>query len=122
MVIEIQFIKNCEEKSIPIIEITRSKNGKTGTATFIFIKPKVFDHMHLIDKPIKSIILINKHEQIISKDITFFYLEGKPFVIKAIFLFKNSKEWFCFFTFMRDYSKKTGLSFSEKDNRIFPFF
>jgi hypothetical protein len=36
----IEFIDEKPESSLPIIKLTKSKNGKTGTATFIFIYPK----------------------------------------------------------------------------------
>jgi hypothetical protein len=42
MSIKIEFIKNHEEYTVPLIKLTKSKNGKTGTATFIFIEPDVF--------------------------------------------------------------------------------
>jgi photosystem II protein len=39
MKIEIQFIEGVKEEILPIIKLTKSKNGKTGTATFVFINP-----------------------------------------------------------------------------------
>ena len=38
----IQFIKGIEETTIPIINITRSPDGSTGTATFIFEDASLF--------------------------------------------------------------------------------
>ena len=43
MSVEIQFIKGKKETSLPIIKLTKSVNGKTGTATFLFIYPDVFN-------------------------------------------------------------------------------
>ena len=43
MGIEIQFIEGLKELTLPIIRLTKSRNGKTGTATFIFIHPDVFN-------------------------------------------------------------------------------
>ena len=34
------------------------------------------------------------------------------FLLKAIFIFKNEKEWFNFLNFMNFYSKETGLFLS----------
>ncbi len=39
----IEFIDEKPESSLPIIKLTKSKNGKTGTATFIFIYPSIFN-------------------------------------------------------------------------------
>ena len=61
---------------------------------------------------IKVNVILNQ-KKIITNDIEISFKNGKPFLIKAIFLFKNSKEWFDFLSFMNQYSKETGLSFSE---------
>ena len=114
MIIGIEFFPGLTERSIPIIKLTKSRNGKTGTATFLFIKPNFFETVFFQKKPCDYILLISTKEKIISNDITLFFKEGKPFLLKAVFIFKNSKDWFKFLHFMRDYSKETGLSFLEK--------
>ncbi len=114
MTVGIEFIKGYKEISLPVIKLTKSRNGQTGTATFIFIKPTLFQTFYSHKLTFDSLSLIFNKDIIQSKDITIFFKEGKPFLIKVIFLFKNSTEWFNFLKFMREYSKETGLSFSEK--------
>ena len=58
---------------------------------------------------INGIYLLWDNKKIISKDIQIIFKEGKPFLVKAILLFKNSLEWFNFLNFMNIYSKETGL-------------
>jgi photosystem II protein len=111
MSVQIQFFENIKESTLPIIRLTKSKNGKTGTATFVFVRPEVFEEYYFSHFPIKKISLVWEGRKIESQDITFFFHEGKPFLIKTIFLFKNSIEWFEFLNFMNSYSKETGLSF-----------
>jgi photosystem II protein len=113
MNVKIQFIDNIDEKTIPIIKLTKSKNGKTGTASFLFIEPTLFIDVNFSDRTISHLALILNQKKIITNDIEISFKNGKPFLIKAIFLFKNSKEWFEFLSFMNQYSKETGLSFSE---------
>jgi hypothetical protein len=55
--------------------------------------------------------LIWDNKKIITKDIQIIFKEGKPFLIKTIFIFKNSNEWFNFLNFMNRYSKEMGLLF-----------
>jgi len=112
---QIQFIKNIKEKTLPLIKLTKSRNGKTGTATFIFIKPQVFANIIDDNKLIQSMLLMWDNKNIETNDLTIFFKEGVPFIIKAILIFKNSKEWFNFLHFMNYYSKETGLSFTEKN-------
>ena len=114
MTVGIEFIKNIKEKRLPLIKLTKSRNGKTGTATFIFIEPFVFSTIFSDKLAFDSILLVSKKERIQSNDLSIVFKQGKPFLLKAIFIFKNPNEWFLFLSFMREYSKQTGLSFSEK--------
>ena len=113
----IQFIKDKNEKVLPIIYLTKSKNGETGTATFIFIRPTIFNKSICKTNVIKGIYLICNNTEIFSNDIQVFFKQGKPFLLKAILIFKNNKEWFNFLYFMNLYSKQHGLSFT--DNKSF---
>lgn len=113
MTIGIEFFEGIEEEVLPIINLTKSKNGKTGTATFIFIKPSIFTLEDCKKLPINGIYLIWDEKKIIGNDISIFFKEGKPHILKAILIFKNGREWFDFLQFMNAFSKKTGLSFTE---------
>jgi photosystem II protein len=111
MAVEIQFIEGIKELSLPIVRLTKSRNGKTGTATFIFISPDVFNHFISEIRTINGMYLIWDNKKIITKDIQIIFKDGKPFLIKTICIFKNSNEWFDFLNFMSRYSKETGLFF-----------
>jgi photosystem II reaction center protein Psb28 len=115
---QIQFISGFEETTVPRrVKLTRSENGETGTATFLFFEPAVFSIF--LNVTFSSIILIKgmdllwDKKKITSKDIKIYFKEGKPVVLRAILIFRNSKDWFNFFNFMNCYSKETGLSFTE---------
>ena len=113
MIPQIQFIKGVRENTLPIVKLTRSKNGQTGTATFVFIYPEIFFSKKLSENPITGTYLLWDTKEIISKDIQVIFKQGQPFLMKIIFIFKNSQEWFNFLNFMNLYSKETGLFFSE---------
>jgi photosystem II reaction center protein Psb28 len=115
---QIQFISGQREIAIPRrIRLTRSENGETGTATFIFFKPMVFSFFLTVLSPdvvlIKGMDLLWDKQKITSKDIRIYFKEGKPVVLRSILIFRNSKDWFNFLNFMSCYSKETGLSFTE---------
>jgi photosystem II protein len=113
MIAKIQFIKGISENTLPIVKLTRSKNGQTGTATFVFIRPEIFFLEELNKQPITGMYLLWDTKEIISKDIQIVFKDGEPFLLKIICIFKNSREWFNFLNFMNSYSKETGLFFSE---------
>ena len=115
---QIQFVSGFEEMTVPRrVRLTKSENGETGTATFLFFEPSVFSVF--LDFPfgdsviIKSMNLIWDKKKITTKDIKIYFKNGKPNVIRAILIFRNSKDWFNFLNFMSCYSKETGLSFTE---------
>ena len=104
-----------KEKTLPIVKLTKSKNGETGTATFIFINPSLFELKKWDNNIIEGMYLHYNGKNINTQDITLFFQDGQPFLLKSIFIFKNSKEWFDFLRFMSYYSKETGLLFSEQN-------
>ena len=106
--------KQClqNERTLPIVKLTRSKNGKTGTATFIFLKPDLFKSSLAIQN-LNGMYLKCGEREIITSDIHIIFQNGNPFLLKAILIFKNSQEWFYFLNFMTCYSQETGLLFSE---------
>jgi photosystem II reaction center protein Psb28 len=115
---QIQFISGFEEMTVPRrVRLTKSENGETGTATFLFFEPTVFSiflNFSSIDPiVIKSMSLIWDKKQITTKDIKIYFKNGKPLVIRSVLIFRNSKDWFNFLNFMSCYSKETGLSFTE---------
>lgn len=115
---QIQFISGLEEMTVPRrVRLTKSENGETGTATFLFFEPTVFSLF--LNAKLQNTILINSmnliwdRKVITTKDIKVYFKGGKPAVIRAILIFRNSKDWFNFLNFMSSYSKETGLSFTE---------
>lgn len=115
---QIQFISGFEEGTVPRrVKLTKSENGETGTATFLFFKPTVFSFFSTVNfkgtLQIQGMDLLWDKKKITTKDIKVFFIHGKPVVVRTIFIFRDSKDWFNFLNFMSCYSKETGLSFTE---------
>ena len=115
---QIQFISEVEEMTVPRrVRLTKSENGETGTATFLFFEPTIFS-IFINSSPQNSICIENMNliwdkKKISTKDIKIYFKDGKPVILKSILIFRNSKDWFNFLNFMSCYSKETGLSFTE---------
>ena len=112
MSIEIYFNNQWKETTLPLIHLTKSRNGKTGTATFVFLRPALFQFLFSSFFPLKTVSVIWKKKLFETNDIQILFSEGKPFFIKTTFLFKNSQQWFEFVTLLNTFSKETGLVFS----------
>ena len=104
----IKFSNNSNESRLPFIKVTKSKNGETGTATFIFLYPLFFLQKN---HKINSMCLIWDKKEICTTKMLILFRQGSPFLLKAIFVFTQTEEWFSFLTFMNLYSKERGLSF-----------
>jgi len=109
----IEFFDKISETTIPIIRLTKSRNKVTGTATFIFIRPLFFSFAENYSFPVEQMSLIWENKKISTTDITILFNKGQPFLIKSIFIFKNSKARFDFLNFMKHYSIEIGLSFTK---------
>lgn len=114
----IEFIPGKKEITLPIVKLTKSKDRSTGTATFLFINPTIFLSSFYENHDLNGMVLIWEQKKIITKDITIIFQEGKPFLLKAFFVFKNSSDWFEFLNFMNSYSKETGLFFAETNSSM----
>jgi photosystem II protein len=118
MTVQIQFLEGITETTLPFINVTKSRNRQTGTATFIFIQPSILKVLNYQKNTIRGMYLLWGKKKTTSTDIEIIFQNGEPFIIKAVFLFKDAKDWFNFLTFMSHYSKETGLSFILK-NKFF---
>ena len=112
---QIEFIENIKESTIPIIKLTKSKSGQTGTATFLFLNPLILYLLKSEKNLINGLYLVWDNKKIVTKDLSLIFKNGQPYLIKAIFIFKNNKEWFNFLKFMDCYSKETGLTFFDSN-------
>lgn len=115
---QIQFVPGFEERTVPRrIKLTKSGNGETGTATFLFFEPTVFSLFSKVNlegrSEIQGMDLLWDRKTITSKDIKIYFKNGKPQILRTIFIFQDAKDWFNFLNFMSCYSKETGLSFTE---------
>jgi len=117
MKIGIEIQEGIMETSFPMVKLTKSKNGETGTATFLFFHPSCINQLK--SKQIDKISLYLNEKKIESQEIKVFFKDGIPTLLKAIFIFKNRSEWFEFFTFITQYSKEKGFFFETEDEKLF---
>jgi len=111
---KIEFFQNGEEKILPMITLTKSKNGKTGTASFVFFQPTIQIFLSkLCEQTVtfSSMSLVLGKKKVTTFDIQVFFRKGSPFLIQSIFVLKDSKEWFDFLTLLNKFSRENGLTF-----------
>ncbi len=113
MEVEIYWNDKIREEVLPFIHLTKSRSGQTGTVTFVFLFSSLFQKNKNWNFIIQKMSIVWGKKVLSTEDIQIFFLEGKPFFLKTIYVFKNAKEWFEFLNILGNFSKETGLAFYE---------
>jgi len=113
MIAHIQFIKGINEKILPDIRLTRSRDGSTGTATFRFKNSNILDKSLALTGEITGMYMIDKEGVLETRDINVNFVNGKPQAIESIYIMKSSQDWERFMRFMERYGESNGLVFTK---------
>lgn len=109
----IQFIQGIDEVNIPKVKLTRSQDGSTGTATFFFDNPSIFEKSTSKEGEITGMYLIDEEGSLLTKDVNARFLNGVPKSIEAFYIMKNPDQWDRFMRFMEKYGEVHGLTFTK---------
>ena len=110
---KIQFIKGLDEKVLPDVRLTRSRDGSTGTATFRFKNPNILDKSTAKEGEITGMYLIDEEGTLETRDVNARFVNGKPEAIESIYIMKSPKAWDRFMRFMERYGETNGLVFTK---------
>nr|YP_010276935.1 photosystem II protein Psb28 [Thalassionema bacillare]UHY40458.1 photosystem II protein Psb28 [Thalassionema bacillare] len=110
---KIQFIKGLNEKVLPDVRLTRSRDGSTGTATFRFKNPNILDKKTTRQGKVTGMYLIDQEGTLETLDVNARFVNGKPQAVESIYIMKNSEEWDRFMRFMDRYGQINGLVFTK---------
>nr|AOM68111.2 photosystem II protein W [Rhodochaete parvula]ARO91291.1 photosystem II reaction center protein W [Rhodochaete parvula] len=109
----IQFISGFDEEVVPDINLTRSRDGSTGTATFRFANPKVLESSSTDQGEITGMFLVDEEGKLVTRDVNALFINGKPQAIEAVYVIKNPDDWDRFMRFMERYAKDNNLTFTK---------
>jgi photosystem II protein len=107
MIAHIQFIKGIDEKVLPDIRLTRSRDGSTGTATFRFKNANILDKSLALSGEITGMYMIDQ------EDVSARFVNGKPQAVESIYIMKSPEAWDRFMRFMKRYGESNGLVFTK---------
>ena len=110
---EIQFVRGLEEKVVPDIKLTRARDGSSGTATFQFANPNVFDASTASQGDITGMFLVDEEGEMSTTDVNARFTNGKPQSIESVLVMKSPAEWDRFMRFMERYGEANGLGFTK---------
>lgn len=110
---KIQFSRGIDEDAVPEVRLTRSRSGGTGTATFVFEKPKALSESTTED--ITGMYLIDDEGELVTREVKAKFINGKPEALEAVYLIKSEDEWDRFMRFMERYAQENGLGFNQTE-------
>ncbi|HEY9811759.1 MAG TPA: photosystem II reaction center protein Psb28 [Halomicronema sp.] len=108
---QIQFSKGIIEDVVPDVRLTRSKDGRNGTATFYFQSPKALAQDSTDE--ITGMYMIDEEGEISTREVKGKFVNGKPSALEAIYVMKTPEEWERFMRFMERYANENGLGFTK---------
>ncbi len=108
----IQFYEGIDEPVVPEIRLTRSKDGTTGQAFFIFKKPQALSS--ITSGEMAGMRMIDSEGELLTKDVKVKFVEGEPLFLEAVYSWRNISDFDRFMRFANSYAKTNGLGYSEK--------
>ena len=108
---KIQFYDGIDEPVVPEIRLTRSKDGTTGQAFFIFEKPQALSS--ITSGEITGMKLIDSEGEILTREVKVKFVDGDPIFLEAKYIWKNIADFERFMRFANSYAKSNGLGYSE---------
>lgn len=109
----IEFIVGIPEPCVPDVKLTRSRDGQTGTATFTFDNPSFLQASTEALGETTGMYLKDSEGTLETKEVTATFTNGKPRIVKGVYVMKDEYEWDRFMRFMERYAEANGLGFTK---------
>ena len=108
----IQFFRGVDEPVVPDIRMTRSRDGRTGQAIFVFDQPEALSPESLGD--IGGMYMVDEEGQLVTRDVNAKFVNGKPAALEATYTWKTPEDFERFMRFAQRYADANELGFSQK--------
>jgi photosystem II protein len=94
------------------VRLTRSKDGNTSTATFIFNEPACMTGGQ-VNNEITGMYMIDEEGELVTRSVNAKFINGQPAGIEAIYRMSGESEWERFMRFMNRYAEANGMGFNK---------
>ena len=110
----IQFFKGLDELVVPQIRLTRSKDGRTGQAIFVFEQPEALSQD--ANGEITGMYLIDEEGELSTREVSARFVNGNPSALEATYVWKSESDFERFMRFAHRYANSHGLGYSESSD------
>lgn len=108
----IQFFRGMDEPVVPDIRLTRSRDGRTGQALFVFEQPQALAPETMGD--ITGMFLLDEEGELVTREVKARFVNGKPSALEATYTWKTELDFDRFMRFAERYAAGHGLGFADK--------
>ncbi|GCE65306.1 photosystem II reaction center protein Psb28 [cyanobiont of Ornithocercus magnificus] len=110
----IQFFRGTDEPAIPDIRLTRSRDGRTGQAMFVFEEPQALAPESMGD--ITGMFMVDEEGELVTREVKARFLNGKPSAIEATYTWKSKQDFERFMRFAQRYAACHELDYSQNSS------
>ena len=98
----IQFFRGVDEPVIPDIRLTRSRDGRTGQALFVFEEPAALAPESMGD--ITGMFLLDEEGELVTREVKARFVNGKASALECTFTWKSTEDFDRFMRFAQRYA------------------
>jgi photosystem II protein len=113
MAAAIQFFRGVDEPVVPDIRLTRSRDGRTGQAMFVFEEPEALAPESMGD--ITGMFMVDEEGEMVTREVKARFVNGRPSAIEATYTWKNTTDFERFMRFAQRYAEGHGLGFTRRE-------
>ena len=106
----IQFFRGVDEPVVPDIRLTRSRDGRTGQALFVFDEPDALAPESMGD--ITGMFLVDEEGELVTREVKARFVNGKASALECTFTWKSTEDFDRFTRFAQRYADSHELGFS----------
>jgi photosystem II protein len=110
MTAAIQFFRGVDEPVVPDIRMTRSRDGRTGQALFVFEQPDALAPESLGD--ITGMFMLDEEGELVTREVKARFVNGKPSALEATYTWKTPEDFERFMRFAQRYADSHDLGFA----------
>ena len=109
-----QFFRGVSEPVVPDIRLTRSKDGRTGQAKFVFEQPQALAPETLGD--IGGMWMVDEEGEMVTREVNGKFVNGTASALEAVYSWKSLQDFERFMRFAQRYAEANGLGYTQNQN------
>ena len=110
----IQFFRGIDEPVVPDIRLTRSRDGRTGQAKFVFEQPQALAPETMGD--IGGMWMVDEEGEMVTREVNGKFVNGKPSALEATYTWKSEVDFERFMRFAQRYAEANGMGYSQNSD------